>query len=380
MPLQIMTDTSTERCHELMQRLREVYPNINSRSELYESTLEIGADIFDADVCLIAEKDDAGLRVVASEPPEWTDSDGLLSPASIPSLTASREISYHITNRGDVRGAAQAEPLSKTSAIEYESVLIVPFSAERVLIVGGKDEESFADSDLEVLRIISSFASILTAQIEQTAEPQRLEENLTEVMAGLSHDANNFFGIIEGRLEIAREDPRAEHFDAIERATHRLSELIKDTRTLLETGAFAADLEPVHLSEAGRDAWQVVQHEDADLVMSTLKPVQAERSQLYQLLENLFRNSVKHAGPEVIVWVGMLSDEQGFYVEDNGPGIDPGERDSIFEFGYSNADEHTGLGLNIVKRIANAHGWDVTVTQGNMGGVRFEFSGVEVVT
>ncbi|MEF8907721.1 MAG: ATP-binding protein, partial [Haloarculaceae archaeon] len=44
--------------------------------------------------------------------------------------------------------------------------------------------------------------------------------------------------------------------------------------------------------------------------------------------------------------------------------------------GYSTAEDGTGLGLNIVEEIAEAHGWDVEVTEGSEGGARFEFTGV----
>ena len=49
----------------------------------------------------------------------------------------------------------------------------------------------------------------------------------------------------------------------------------------------------------------------------------------------------------------------------------------VFETGYSTAGEGTGFGLSIVKQIANAHGWEVRVTEGPEGGARFEIAGVE---
>jgi len=69
--------------------------------------------------------------------------------------------------------------------------------------------------------------------------------------------------------------------------------------------------------------------------------------------------------------------EDGFYVEDDGPGIPEENRTDIFDAGYSTAEEGTGLGLSIVKRVAEAHGWDITVTESEVGGGRFEITGVE---
>jgi signal transduction histidine kinase len=40
----------------------------------------------------------------------------------------------------------------------------------------------------------------------------------------------------------------------------------------------------------------------------------------------------------------------------------------------------TGFGLAIVREIAEAHGWAVAATEGDLGGARFEFTGVEVAS
>jgi PAS domain S-box-containing protein len=66
----------------------------------------------------------------------------------------------------------------------------------------------------------------------------------------------------------------------------------------------------------------------------------------------------------------------GFYVEDDGPGIPPAERDRVFDEGYSTATDGTGFGLHIVGDVADAHGWDVAVVEGTDGGARFEVTGV----
>jgi signal transduction histidine kinase len=70
--------------------------------------------------------------------------------------------------------------------------------------------------------------------------------------------------------------------------------------------------------------------------------------------------------------------KNGFYIEDDGPGIPEDAREEIFEVGYSTLPDGTGFGLNIVKKIAKAHGWELTVGEGSDGGARFEITGVEV--
>ena len=75
------------------------------------------------------------------------------------------------------------------------------------------------------------------------------------------------------------------------------------------------------------------------------------------------------------VTVGDLPD--GFYIEDDGPGIPQADREEVFAAGYSTASAGTGFGLSIVNRVAQAHGWDVRVTDGSDGGARFEITGVD---
>ncbi|WP_240150124.1 HAMP domain-containing sensor histidine kinase [Haloarcula sp. JP-Z28] len=68
----------------------------------------------------------------------------------------------------------------------------------------------------------------------------------------------------------------------------------------------------------------------------------------------------------------------GFFVSDDGPGIDPVERDQIFTDGYTSTRSGTGFGLSIVKQIADAHDWNASVTQSPNGGAQIEFTGVDV--
>lgn len=70
--------------------------------------------------------------------------------------------------------------------------------------------------------------------------------------------------------------------------------------------------------------------------------------------------------------------QDGFYVADDGTGIDAEQKDQLFEMGYSTASAGTGLGLSIVEAIATGHGWKITVDEGESGGAKFVFSDVEL--
>jgi len=103
--------------------------------------------------------------------------------------------------------------------------------------------------------------------------------------------------------------------------------------------------------------------------------IRADADRLQRLFEKLFRNSVEHGGHDVTVTVG--NGAEGFYVEDDGPGVPADRRESVFDPGHSTTPSRTGFGLSIVREIVNAHGWTITVTEGSAGGARFEITGVE---
>lgn len=131
------------------------------------------------------------------------------------------------------------------------------------------------------------------------------------------------------------------------------------------------------ISALADHCWEMVPEERATLTVETDRTVSADRSRLRQLLGNLFANTAEHGGRDVTVRVGSLTD--GFYVADDGVGIPEEEREDIFEPGYSTTADGTGFGLRIVKKIADAHGWDIKVTGSDNGGARFEITEVDIV-
>jgi PAS domain S-box-containing protein len=202
-------------------------------------------------------------------------------------------------------------------------------------------------------------------------------ERLEEFASIVSHDLRNPLGVAEGRLELAREECDSEHLDHVARAHERMDSLIDDLLTLARDGDGVEEAERVPLRELTEACWAGVETGSASLRVETDRAVRADRSRLRQVFENLMRNAVEHGGPDVTVAVGDV--DGGFYVADDGPGIPAGDREAVFEPGYTTSDDGTGFGLEIVEAVAVAHGWEVRATDAGGGGARFEFTGVEVL-
>jgi len=248
-------------------------------------------------------------------------------------------------------------------------------------------------------------AQNVTEQAEHRRKLERQRERLEEFAGIVSHDLRSPLTVAEGSLELAQEDCESDHLSRAADAIEWSQALIDDLLTLAREGETVDELEPVALAEIARSSWQTVETEPATLEVDATLVVEADSGRLRQLLENLYRNavehgstsphsqaredsvehgstssrseaddSVEHGGDEVTVHVG--ESDGGFYVADDGPGIPEAERERIFEAGYSTADEGTGFGLRIVEQVVDAHGWEVTVTESEQGGARFDVTGV----
>jgi PAS domain S-box-containing protein len=226
----------------------------------------------------------------------------------------------------------------------------------------------------------------VTDRVERERLLERQNERLEEFASLVSHDLRNPLNVATGHLELAAAECESDHLTVATEALDRMDELLEDTLSLARSGQRIRDPEPVALAELAERCWTNVGTGEATLRADADGTVRADPSRLAQLLENLFRNAVEHGatgdraepdGGDVTVTVGSLAD--GFYVEDDGPGIPPDEREAVFERGYSTTDGGTGFGLRIATDVVDAHGWEIDVTDGTDGGARFEIRGVDVV-
>jgi PAS domain S-box-containing protein len=215
----------------------------------------------------------------------------------------------------------------------------------------------------------------VTEQREYERELERQNQRLGEFASIVSHDLRNPLNVIEGRLQLYRETGDEDHLDAVEHSAERMGNLINDLLELARQGQTVGEVDAFDIAELVTRCCESVDTGDATIVTDDPGTVTADAARLGQLLTNLFRNSVEHAGPDVTVRVGGLPD--GFYVEDDGPGIAPERREEVLEYGVTDSADGTGIGLAIVAEIAEAHGWTVTVTESDSGGARFEFTGVD---
>ena len=103
-----------------------------------------------------------------------------------------------------------------------------------------------------------------------------------------------------------------------------------------------------------------------------------DRELLTQVLANLLENSIRHTGAGTAIEVKLVStpDEVHLIVADNGPGVPAQLREKLFDRFYrpeaSRTTPGSGLGLSLVKAIANLHNARISLRD-NRPGLLFEF-------
>jgi PAS domain S-box-containing protein len=208
--------------------------------------------------------------------------------------------------------------------------------------------------------------------VRDITERKQRERRLEQFASVVSHDLRNPLNVIEGRIEIARETGDGSNLDHALDSVDRMRRLVEDLLTLAREGRAVSETEPTDLAGVADSAWRGVDTVDATLVLNDPGTVVADGDRLQALFENLYRNAVEHGGRDVTVTVDSLADDAGFYVADDGPGVPPEQRERILEHGYSTSREGTGFGLSIVENIVSAHDWELTITESEDGGARFE--------
>jgi len=268
------------------------------------------------------------------------------------------------------------------------SEMVFPLARYGVLNIGSTERERFADVDVYFARILAVMTESVLERLDherslrrKQQELRRQNERLDEFASVVSHDLRNPLNVAQGYVEaIAEADSRAE---TVELASHvraslsRIESIAEDVLTLARQGQIIDDPDSTSLRAVAETAWGNVATGDTDLVVADEATVLADERRFARLLENLLRNAVEH-GDADRVRIGVMGEDggDGFYVEDDGRGLPAVPEEQLVDLEFTTADDGTGLGLAIVDRIAEAHGWEMSVAESGVGGARFEFRGV----
>jgi signal transduction histidine kinase len=234
----------------------------------------------------------------------------------------------------------------------------------RRINLGGPDDE--------LRRLADTFDGML-GRVDEAFESQR------QFIHEASHELRNPLAVIRTNIEVTLADPDATAEDlrhtaeVVERASERMSRLVDDLLIYARKGTLSRELIPVDVASLIDDAADefAAPAEAAGLRLDREAPkglwVEGDRLALRQALANLLANAVRLTPPGggVRVRAGRQGPWVWMAVEDDGPGIEPADYERVFQRFWrgdpqeSRAQGRSGLGLTIVRQIAEAHGGEV---------------------
>jgi len=206
---------------------------------------------------------------------------------------------------------------------------------------------------------------------------RRKNERLEQFASVVSHDLRNPLTVARLQAEFAEESGGDEHFERLHTSHERMEAMIEDLLLLARAETSVDTDGTVALASRAKRAWEGVRTPGAKLELDLpgASEIRGDPELLGHVFENLFRNAVDHNDRPVTVRVGVLAENgerTGFYVEDDGCGIDPDSAGQVTDYGYSTAESGTGFGLSIVAEFVDRHGWELTIGDSTDGGARFE--------
>jgi signal transduction histidine kinase len=214
----------------------------------------------------------------------------------------------------------------------------------------------------------------------------RLEEAFATQKAFLSdagHELRTPITIIRGHIELLGDDPqeREEVVELVCDELDRMSRLVDELLVLARAGRpDFLQLEPVDLETFTKELLAkatALGPRDWRLESSASGRITADRQRLTQAVMNLARNAAEHTGEDDRISLGSSLAGSGvrFWVSDTGPGVPDADRVRIFErfarAGGQRTSDGLGLGLAIVRAIAEAHGGQAVLENGSSRGATF---------
>ncbi|WP_412778603.1 sensor histidine kinase [Nocardioides sp. Root79] len=229
---------------------------------------------------------------------------------------------------------------------------------------------------------VGRLARTMNAMLARLQDSRHRQE---QFVADASHELRSPLASLRQAAEVAQAHPAAmppgELTGTVLEETVRMQALVDQLLVLTRAGEGRAraprmevDLDDLALAEVRRIARPGLAVDGSGIAAGR---VLGDPVALGQVVRNLVDNAARHARDRVAVSLSAAAGQVVLAVDDDGPGVPPGERQRVFER-FVRLDEArardaggSGLGLAIVREVVTGHGGTVEVTDSVLGGARF---------
>jgi len=239
-------------------------------------------------------------------------------------------------------------------------------------------------ADDEVAELARTLEGMLRELDSARTETESALARQRQFVADASHELRTPLTSVLANLELLAESLHGDQGDAARsalRSSQRMRRLVADLLLLARTDVGRVvrrercDLADIVVEAASELGPVSADHE----ILLDVHPVivQAARDELHRLVINLLENALRHTPPgtRISVWTSTVDGQAMLIVQDNGPGVPVELQANLFERFVRGAGDRGGsfgLGLAIVRAVAESHGGSVTLeTAGEGKGARF---------
>jgi len=253
---------------------------------------------------------------------------------------------------------------------------------------------------------IMSIGNDITDIREMEKELKVKNDEMERFVYTVSHDLRSPLVTISGFTGMLKKDIKSNEEEGISKdkredietdlrmigeAVEKMDHLLRDTLELSRIGRIVNPPEDVSFKEIVKDALDQISGEMGsiekdieisleDSISKKEKIVHVDRERIVEVFTNLIGNAIRYMGDQSKpkIEIGYRSDENIFFVRDNGIGIPPDQHEKVFDLFYKidKKSEGSGAGLSIVKRIIEVHGGRIWIeSEGKAGeGSTFYFT------
>jgi len=239
-------------------------------------------------------------------------------------------------------------------------------------------------ADDEVAELAHTLEGMLHELDSAREETESMLARQRRFVADASHELRTPLTSVLANLELLADSLDGDHGEAARsalRSSQRMRRLVADLLLLARTDVGRVvprkpcDLAQIVVEAAGELGPVSADH---DIVLDVHPAiVEAARDELHRLAINLLENALRHTPPgtSIRVWTGITEGQVTLIVEDDGPGVPGALVPTIFERFVRGAGDRGGsfgLGLAIVRAVAESHGGSVALESTGEGkGARF---------
>ncbi len=205
------------------------------------------------------------------------------------------------------------------------------------------------------LMILTDITNLRRAE----SQIRRQREELSTIGHDMAHDLRNVLHNMEGYTQLLTHDYNLDYVEGISRLISKISSLLEEWKQLADAGLAIGNTETCSLTEVVRSAARLVLPDNVELVVGSLPEVKCDPDKVQQVVMNIVSNAVEHGhASRIEIASQSVSDSWDILFKNDGRSIPAEHRKRILSRQFS-TKKGGGRGMNIVKKIVEAHGWSI---------------------